>query len=70
MGQKVHPTGMRLGIVKDYSSRWYAEARDYADYLNNDIEVRNYLKFILLAPASLLVRRVRILKSCVLKSLR
>ena len=44
MGQKVHPTGIRLGIVKDYSSRWYAEAKDYADYLNNDIKVRSYLK--------------------------
>ena len=44
MGQKVHPTGMRLGIVTDYTSKWYADSRDYANYLNSDIEVRNFLK--------------------------
>ncbi len=44
MGQKVHPTGMRLGIVTDYTSKWYAASRDYADYLNSDIEVRDFLK--------------------------
>jgi small subunit ribosomal protein S3 len=40
MGQKVHPTGIRLGIVKDWTSRWYADSEDYADLLNTDIEVR------------------------------
>jgi small subunit ribosomal protein S3 len=44
MGQKVHPTGMRLGIVTDYTSKWYADSRDYANYLNSDIEVRKFLK--------------------------
>jgi len=44
MGQKVHPTGIRLGIVTDYSSKWYADSRDYANYLNSDIEVRKFLK--------------------------
>jgi small subunit ribosomal protein S3 len=44
MGQKVHPTGMRLGIVTDYTSKWFAETKDYANYLNSDIEVRNFLK--------------------------
>ena len=44
MGQKVHPTGIRLGIVTDWTSKWFAESRDYADYLNNDIKVRDYLK--------------------------
>jgi small subunit ribosomal protein S3 len=44
MGQKVHPTGIRLGIVTDYVSKWYADSKDYADYLNSDIEVRNFLK--------------------------
>jgi len=44
MGQKVHPIGMRLGIVTDYTSKWYANSRDYADYLNSDIEVREFLK--------------------------
>ena len=44
MGQKVHPTGIRLGIVKDWTSKWYADTRDYADLLNTDLEIRDYLK--------------------------
>ncbi len=43
MGQKVHPTGIRLGIVKDHNSVWYAEKGEYASNLLNDIEVREYL---------------------------
>jgi small subunit ribosomal protein S3 len=43
MGQKVHPTGIRLGIVKDHNSVWYAEKGDYAKNLLNDIEVREHL---------------------------
>ncbi|MES9902924.1 MAG: 30S ribosomal protein S3 [Sedimenticola sp.] len=44
MGQKVHPTGIRLGIVKQHTSKWFAESKDYADLLNADLEVREYLK--------------------------
>jgi len=44
MGQKVHPTGLRLGIVADYASRWYADTKNYANYLNSDIKVRDFLK--------------------------
>jgi len=44
MGQKVHPTGIRLGIVKDWTSKWYATSKDYADLLNIDLEVRDFLK--------------------------
>ena len=44
MGQKVHPTGIRLGIVKDHTSVWFAEKKNYADYLINDLEVRAYLR--------------------------
>jgi len=44
MGQKVHPTGIRLGIVKDWSSKWYAGSRDYADYLNTDLTIREFLR--------------------------
>ena len=43
MGQKVHPTGIRLGIVKDHNSVWYAEKGEYATFLLNDIEVRKFL---------------------------
>jgi small subunit ribosomal protein S3 len=44
MGQKVHPIGIRLGIVKKHTSTWYADKQDYADKLNTDIEVRDYIK--------------------------
>ncbi|TFH87118.1 30S ribosomal protein S3 [Billgrantia azerbaijanica] len=44
MGQKVNPTGIRLGIVKDHTSVWYAESDAYADRLNNDLEVRRFLE--------------------------
>ncbi len=44
MGQKVHPTGIRLGIVKDHTSVWYAGKEKYSDYLINDLEVRDYLR--------------------------
>jgi small subunit ribosomal protein S3 len=44
MGQKVHPTGFRLGIASDWSSKWYAQGRAYADLLNNDLEVRDFIK--------------------------
>jgi small subunit ribosomal protein S3 len=43
MGQKVHPYGMRLGIVKDWTSTWYADTKEYADYLNTDLAVREFL---------------------------
>jgi small subunit ribosomal protein S3 len=44
MGQKVHPIGIRLGIVKDHNSTWYAEGRDYAKNLVNDLEIRAYVE--------------------------
>ncbi len=44
MGQKVHPTGMRLGIVKDWTSKWYADSKNYPDLLNNDLQVREFLQ--------------------------
>ena len=44
MGQKVHPTGIRLGIVKDWTSKWYADSRNFADYLNVDLKVRAFIR--------------------------
>ena len=44
MGQKVHPTGIRLGIVKRHTSVWYAGGKDYARYLLEDMEVRELVK--------------------------
>lgn len=43
MGQKSHPTGLRLGIVKDWDSKWYAERGNFADLLEEDLTVRKYL---------------------------
>jgi small subunit ribosomal protein S3 len=44
MGQKVHPTGIRLGYIKDWTSRWYADTKNYPKYLLNDLKVREFLK--------------------------
>lgn len=44
MGQKVNPVGIRLGIVKDHTSVWYADKRNYPDYLLNDLAVRDFLR--------------------------
>ena len=44
MGQKVHPIGIRLGISKDWNSTWYAERGEYAEMLNSDLAVREYLQ--------------------------
>ncbi|SFR62345.1 30S ribosomal protein S3 [Thiomicrospira sp. ALE5] len=43
MGQKVHPIGIRLGIAKDWNARWYADSKNYSDFLVSDIEIRNEL---------------------------
>ena len=44
MGHKVHPTGIRLGIAKDWNSKWYAGKREYAEYLAADMKVREMLR--------------------------
>jgi len=44
MGQKVHPTGFRLGVTTGWTSTWYADGRHYAGYLNEDLEIRRFLK--------------------------
>ncbi len=44
MGQKVHPTGIRLGIVKDWTSKWYADSKTFAKYVKMDHEVRVFIK--------------------------
>ncbi|MBP3713635.1 MAG: 30S ribosomal protein S3 [Bacilli bacterium] len=44
MGQKVNPNGLRIGINKDWSSRWYASDKDYANYIVVDMKIRNFLE--------------------------
>mgnify|MGYP001396205991 CR=1 FL=1 len=43
MGQKVNPVGLRVGIIRDWESKWYAD-KDYADLLHEDIKVREFIK--------------------------
>ena len=43
MGQKVHPHGMRLGIIKKWNSIWFADSKNFSSYLNNDYQVRQFL---------------------------
>lgn len=44
MGQKVHPTGVRVGVIKDWNSKWYADSKHFADYLVEDQKIRKFLK--------------------------
>lgn len=44
MGQKVHPIGFRLGVTKDWTSKWYADSKNYANLLNTDLKVRDFLR--------------------------
>ena len=57
MGQKVHPTGIRLGVVKEHNSVWYADGKTYAENLISDLRVREYILKKLDAAS---VSRVRI----------
>ena len=43
MGQKVNPHGLRVGVIKDWDSKWYAE-KDFSDYLVEDYKIREFLK--------------------------
>lgn len=44
MGQKVHPHGFRVGVIKDWDARWYADKKHFAGYLYEDYKIREYLK--------------------------
>ena len=44
MGQKVHPNGIRVGIIRDWNSKWYADSKNFSDYLVEDYEIRKYVK--------------------------
>ena len=51
MGQKVNPIGFRLGVNRDWRSRWYASPQDLPEFLHSDLEIRNYVKKKLLYAA-------------------
>lgn len=44
MGQKMHPHGLRVGVIKDWNSKWYADKKNYSDYLVEDHKIREYVK--------------------------
>ena len=59
MGQKVSPIGLRIGINKDWESKWYAGNKDFSKYLNNDVKIRKFLtkKLKDAAVSSILIER-------------
>ena len=44
MGQKVHPNGIRVGVIRDWNSKWYADSKNFSDYLIEDQKIRKYVK--------------------------
>lgn len=59
MGQKVSPVGLRIGINKDWEAKWYANNKDFAKYLNNDVKIRKFLsnKFKAAGIAQIVIER-------------
>ncbi len=49
MGQKVHPNGLRVGVIREWNSKWYADDKNYSDYLVEDYKIRKYVKSKLFA---------------------
>jgi len=45
LGRKVHPYGFRIGVIRDWKARWYAEGDEYADLLHEDLKIRDYIDF-------------------------
>jgi len=60
MGQKVNPVGLRIGIIKDWDSRWYADKKDVADLLHEDLKIRSLLEELYVNSA---VSRIEIERS-------
>jgi len=44
LGRKVHPYGFRLGVIRDWKARWYAEGEDYANLLHEDLKIREFIR--------------------------
>ena len=44
MGQKVHPNGIRVGVIRDWNSKWYADSKNFSEYLVEDHKIREYVK--------------------------
>ena len=54
MGQKVNPNGFRVGVIKDWNTRWYASKKDFSDYLVEDKKIRDHLKKVHYAAGMLI----------------
>ena len=79
MGQKVSPHGLRVGVIKDWDSKWYANKKDFADYLVEDKKIREFVKRELYAAgiSKILIERAaedkvkpRLCAACVWKTSR
>ena len=59
MGQKVSPVGLRIGVNKDWESKWYANNKEFSNYLNNDVKIRKFLekKFKAAGIAKIVIER-------------
>ncbi|MCM0599734.1 30S ribosomal protein S3 [Periweissella fabalis] len=44
MGQKINPTGLRVGIIRDWDAKWYANNQDFANYLHEDLRIRKFIE--------------------------
>lgn len=44
MGQKINPTGFRVGVIRDWDAKWYADKKDFANYLHEDLSIRKYIE--------------------------
>ena len=63
MGQKVHPHGFRVGIIKDWDARWTAKKSKFADYIVEDDKIRKFRSISLrVSPVSLLARAAQALR--------
>ena len=44
MGQKINPHGFRIGVIKDWDTKWYANKKTFSDYLVEDVKIRKFIK--------------------------
>ncbi len=44
MGQKINPTGFRVGVIRDWDAKWFADKADYANQLHEDLRIRKYIE--------------------------
>ena len=65
MGQKVNPNGFRVGVIRDWNTRWYASKKDFADFLVEDNKLRTYIKKKYYAASISRISRTKAINSAV-----